>query len=86
MTWYEEFFAGVDAMDPATIDRWCTPDTIVRFANREPIVGRDAVREALTHLWSKIGGLRHEVVHVVEAGDRAIIEEIVHYTCSTAAW
>ncbi len=80
MTWYEEFYAGVDAMDPTVVDRLCTADTTVRFANHPPAEGRDAVRAALEHLWSTIAGLRHRFVSVVEQGDVTVVEAEVEYT------
>ena len=80
MTWYEDFYAGVDAMDITVVERLCTPDTTVRFANHPPAEGREQVRAALEHVWSTIGGLRHNIKEVIEAGDRCVIEAVVDYT------
>jgi limonene-1,2-epoxide hydrolase len=80
MTWYEDFYAGVDAMDITVVERLCTPDTTVRFANHPPAEGRDQVCAALEHRWSTIRGLHHNIKAVTEAGERCVIEAVVDYT------
>ena len=79
-TWWEELYASVDAMDLGFVDRLCTPDTTVRFANHEPDVGRDAVKAALAGFWATIAAMQHSFVHVIDGGDRAVIEASVRYT------
>lgn len=80
MTWYEEFYASLEAKDITVLDRLCTPDTIIRLANHEPAEGREAVRATTLHFWSMIGSMRHTFTNVVEDGDNAILEAIVTYT------
>lgn len=80
MTWYEDFYAGVDAMDAARVARMCTADTTVTFANHPPAVGVKAVTAALQQLWSTLNGMQHRFVDVIEDGDRAVLEAIVDYT------
>ena len=79
-TWYEEFFAALDAKDITVLDRLCTPDTRVQFANHEPVEGRHAVREAMLHFWSTIGGMSHEFTNAFEVGDQTLLESDVTYT------
>jgi ketosteroid isomerase-like protein len=79
-TWYEDFYAGVDAMDPTVFDRLCTPDTRVQMANHDVVVGREAVKEAIGHFWSTISGMRHTFRKVLEAGDDTLLEADVLYT------
>ena len=79
MTWYEEFYDRVDAMDIDAMERLCTPDTILRFANHPAQQGRAAMREALGRAWAPLRGLRHEITKVVESGDTAVVEAVVHY-------
>ena len=79
MTWLEEFYARVDAMDIDAMERLCTPDTILRFANGPELHGRAAMREALGRAWAPLRGLRHEFTEVVESGDTAVLEAVVHY-------
>lgn len=80
MTWYEEFFAALDAKDITVLDRLCTPDTRVQFANHEPVEGRDAVRQVMLHFWSTIGGMSHEFTNAFEVGDQTLLESDVTYT------
>jgi ketosteroid isomerase-like protein len=80
MSWYDDFYAAVDAMDISAVERLCTPDTTVRFANHPPAQGRAEMRAALQHVWSSIAGLHHSITEVTEQGDRAVVEAIVDYT------
>jgi ketosteroid isomerase-like protein len=80
MTWYEDFYAGVDAMDITVVERLCTADTTVRFANHSPAEGTEQVRAALEHMWSTIAGLRHTITEVIEVGECCVIEAVVEYT------
>lgn len=80
MTWYDEFYAAVDAMDADAVTRQCTPDTTLRFANNPPAQGREQVRVALEQVWSMLGGLHHTITTVTEQGDRAVVEAMVDYT------
>ena len=79
-TWYEEFYAGLDQLDLTFIDRHCTPDMTLQFANNPMDVGRDAVRAGLEHFFSLIGGMRHTFVKVAEVGDHSVLESVVQYT------
>ena len=78
--WYEDFYATVDAMDAAGLAARCTEETVMRMANHDAVVGRDAVIGGLSAFWSTIAAMRHEFVCVLEDGDTAAIEAIVHYT------
>ena len=80
MTWYEEFYARVDAMDIDAMEQLCTSDTVLRFAGGPEQRGRAAMREALGHAWAPLRALRHEFTGVVESGDTAVVEAVVHYT------
>lgn len=80
MTWIEEFYAAIDAMDITVVERLCTPDTTVRFANHPPAEGRAQVRSALEHVWGTIAGLHHHITQVTQDGDRAVVEAVVDYT------
>jgi len=79
-TWYEEFYAGLDAMDVSTFDRFCTDDTTVTFANHPTDVGREAAKASISHFWSLIGGMRHTFTRFIEDGDAAVLEAICTYT------
>ena len=79
MTWYEEFYAAVDAMDADGVTQQCTPDTTLRFANHPPAQGQEQVRAALEQLWGTLNGLHHTITAVTEQGDRAVLEAVVDY-------
>jgi ketosteroid isomerase-like protein len=78
--WYEEFYAALDAKDISVVDRLCTPDTRVQFANHEPCEGRAAVREVMLHFWSTIERMQHRFTNVFEVDDQALLEADVTYT------
>jgi ketosteroid isomerase-like protein len=78
--WYEEFHAAVDAMDADALGARCTPDTRVQMANHPPAVGSESVLEAPSGFRSTIRGMRHELRLVLEEGDAACIEAVVHHT------
>jgi hypothetical protein len=72
-TWYQEFYEALDAKDISVVDRLCTPDTRVQFANHEPCEGRAAVREVLLHFWSTIERMQHRFTNVFEVDDQALL-------------
>ena len=79
-TWYEEFYSYIDARDASVVDKLCTPDTTMRFANHPEESGREAVRTGMAHFFTTIAGMRHTFTNVVENGDTAILEADVEYT------
>ena len=50
-------FADIDAFDPDKFVAHLTPDGKFRFANADPVIGRDAVKEAVAGFFSTIDGL-----------------------------
>jgi ketosteroid isomerase-like protein len=80
MSWIEEFYAAIDAQDITVVERLCTRDTTVQFANHPPAEGANEVRAALEHVWSTIAGLHHNIERVTEDGDRTVVEAVVDYT------
>jgi ketosteroid isomerase-like protein len=79
-TWYEDYFADVDAM---RMEPWLerhTDDAVVKFANNPPAVGKEQIRAAIGGLWDSINGLRHEFRIVHEDGpDAVVLESTTHY-------
>ena len=78
--WYEDFYATVDAMDAAGLAARCTEETVMRMANHDAVVGRDAVIGVVGLLVDDRGHAPRVLVCVLEDGDTAAIEAIVHYT------
>jgi ketosteroid isomerase-like protein len=79
-TWYEEFYARVDALDVTLADELLTEDSTMTMANHPMDIGRDAVRAGMEHFFTMIKGMHHTFKRVVEDGDFAAIEAICTYT------
>lgn len=80
LRWAEDLYANaVDRKDAAgfaaafAADGWC------RFGNAEPLVGRDAIREAIAGFFSAFQSLRHESKGRYVDGDQLILEAFVTY-------
>ena len=72
-------FADIERMDARAWASYLAPDAVVRFGNDDPIYGRDGCRAALEAFYSRIGGLRHDVVELWEHGEATIVEANVAY-------
>ena len=72
-------FADIDAFDPEKFVAHLTPDVAFRFGNADPVVGRAAVKEAVTGFFSTIAGLTHHILNIYESGETAIAKMDVEY-------
>jgi ketosteroid isomerase-like protein len=75
-----ELFEDLDRMDA---DAWVShlaPDVVMRFANEEPVYGRDACRAQARLLFTSVSGLSHHVIARWEHGDTTIVETTVTFT------
>jgi hypothetical protein len=72
-------FADIDAFDPDKFVAHLTPDASFRFANAEPVIGREAIKEAVAGFFSSIDGLTHQIKNVWEVGDTVITQIDVEY-------
>jgi ketosteroid isomerase-like protein len=72
-------FADIDAFAPDRFVAHLTPDARFRFANADPAVGREAVKEAVAGFFSTIDGLTHHIKNVWEFGDTVIVQIDVEY-------
>ena len=72
-------FADIDAFDPDKFVAHLTPDAKFRFANADPVTGREAVKEAVTGFFSSIDGLTHHILNVYESGETVIAQIDVEY-------
>lgn len=75
----EAIFADIDTLDPANLVRHLTEDVEFRFANNEPMVGRDAVNEGVAGFLSTIAGMRHNIRDVYTDGDTVITRIDIDY-------
>lgn len=75
-----DMFAAVDS---AAIDSFVTyldPQVRFRFANGDPLIGREAVRESLIEFFKNFQSLRHDINEIWINGDTVICEQTVTYT------
>jgi ketosteroid isomerase-like protein len=72
-------FADIDAFDPDKFVAHLTPDAKFRFANADPVTGREAVKEAVAGFFSSIDGLTHHIRNVWEFGDTVVAQIDVEY-------
>jgi len=74
-----KIFADIDAFDPDRFVAHLTPDARFRFANADPVIGREATREAVAGFFGTIDGLTHHIRNVWEVGDTVITQIDVEY-------
>ena len=72
-------FADIDTFDPDKFVAHLTPDAKFRFANADPVTGREAVKEAVTGFFASIDGLTHHILNVYESGETVIAQIDVEY-------
>jgi uncharacterized protein (TIGR02246 family) len=79
--WVRDLYArAVDHKDAAGFAAAFTPDAWLRFANAAPVVGREAIREAIAQFFTAFVSLRHESAGIWYEGDTLITEAVVTYT------
>jgi ketosteroid isomerase-like protein len=66
-------------MDADTFVHYITEDAKFRFANEDFLIGREAVRDAISGQFSTLQSLRHEVVDIWEDGDVIVAEMVGEY-------
>jgi ketosteroid isomerase-like protein len=75
-----EVFADVDRMDAKAFASYLAEDCLLRFANADEVVGRDAIEEAIAGFFSTIKGLSHHIVEQWEVDDTTIVQLEATYT------
>ena len=79
--WARALYAeSVDRKDAAGFAAAFTADAWLRFGNADPLVGRDAIREAIAGFFTGFAALRHESKGEFLDGDTLILEAVVTYT------
>jgi hypothetical protein len=74
-----EVFDYVDSADSVGFSKLFSPEGRLRFANGEPMVGRDAIEAGCRGFFSTIKGMHHTVVREWVSGADAIAELSVGY-------
>jgi hypothetical protein len=72
-------FADIDAMDVGKFVAHLTPDVRFRFANADPAIGREAVKEGVLAFWATIDGLTHRILNTWDFGDVTVVQAEVDY-------
>jgi len=75
-----EVLADVDRMDAKAFASYLGGDCVLRYANADEVVGRDAIEEAIAGFFSTIKGLSHHIVEQWEVGDMTIVQLEATYT------
>jgi hypothetical protein len=74
-----KIFADIDSFDPDKFAAHLTPGARFRFANADPVTGREAAREGVAAFYATIDGLTHRILNVWEFGDTVIAQIDVEY-------
>ncbi len=78
--WVRNFFRIVDTINPDEIVAHVTEDVRLQFANQKPIVGREAIRQALAETYSSIQRDVHNIIEIWQKEDSVAVEIEVVYT------
>ena len=77
--WVERAYAAVDRKDAAGYAECLTEDVWFRFANNEPVTGRDTVRQVLHQFFSSFETIRHRMIGEWRQDETLIIAADVTY-------
>lgn len=75
-----QLFAAIDGGDAQAFAAFLAPDGEFRFGNAPPVVGRDAVREAVAGFFGAIRGCSHRLLRAWQSDGSAACEGEVTYT------
>ena len=75
-----DVFADVDRMDAKAFASYLAEDCVLRFANADEVVGREAIEAAIAGFFTTIKGLNHRIVEQWEVEDTTIVQNEATYT------
>jgi len=78
--WITRLFHSIDTNDPSTFAGFLTPGALFKFANQEPVVGKEAARQTVAAFLSSIEAIHHDVLDVWEKEGATACHGIVTYT------
>jgi ketosteroid isomerase-like protein len=78
--WIIRLFHAIDTSDTNTFAGFLTPDALFKFANQEPVVGKEAARQTVAEFLSSIEAIHHDVLDVWEKDGATACHGIVTYT------
>jgi len=73
-------FQTIDAMDVDKFATFLTEDAQFKFGNNPEVVGKEAVKKAVSEFFSSINGLSHKVINTWSHPDTVICQGEVTYT------
>jgi ketosteroid isomerase-like protein len=74
-----ELFTDIDRMDAHAWAAHLAPDAVLRFANADPIHGREACEGAARRMLERLESIHHDKLEQWKHGDATIVEASV--TC-----
>jgi ketosteroid isomerase-like protein len=77
---WQQLFAAIDGRDASAFAAFLAPDGEFRFGNAPPVVGRDAVRDAVAGFFAAIGGCSHRLLRTWQSEGAVACEGEVTYT------
>lgn len=80
MSTTSEVFKDVDRMDAKAFASHLAEGCVLRFANADETVGRDAIEVAIAGFFGTIKGLSHQAVEEWNVDDTTIVQLEVTYT------
>ena len=75
-----DLLADVDRMDAKAFASYLSEDCVLRFANADEVVGRDAIEGAIDGFFGTIKGISHHVVGQWDVDDTTIVQFESTYT------
>jgi ketosteroid isomerase-like protein len=75
-----ELLRDIDSMDAKAFASHLSENCVLRYANNDEVVGRDAIEQAIAGFFGTIKGLEHRVVNEWAVGDATILQFEVTYT------
>ncbi len=75
-----DLLADVDRMDAKAFASYLSEDCVLRFANADEVVGRDAIEGAIAGFFTTIKGLSHHVLDQWDVDDTTIVQFETTYT------
>ena len=80
IAWITRLFHSIDTNDTDTFAGFLTPDALFKFANQEPVIGKEAARQTVAEFLSSIKAIQHDVLDVWEKEGATACHGIVTYT------
>ncbi|MBS1519186.1 MAG: nuclear transport factor 2 family protein [Bacteroidetes bacterium] len=76
----EKIAASIDAKDGKAFSEFITEDGIFRYANSEPVKGRENIKNYVNEFFKFVKSGKHKIIRLWDHGDTIIWEGEVLYT------